>query len=139
MTSSFIFLLFLSLSELALLGLLLVFFQRLKRSETILNALQQNQESLLSKLHFNAELEQELVITFEKRQAELSKLDDQLEQRAEELRKLVKQAEQISHSPQFMREVIISGSRKGKSPQALALSTGLSVDEVELILEQAGH
>ncbi|GAB6176376.1 hypothetical protein JCM16814_12670 [Desulfobaculum senezii] len=139
MTSSFLLLLFLSLSEIVLLGLLLVFFMRLRRSESVLNSLQQNQESLLAKLHFNAELEQELVSSFEKRQAELSKLDDLLEKRSDELQKLVKQAEQISRSPQFLREVILSGHRKGKSAQALALSTGLSVDEVELILDQAGQ
>ncbi|NJB67054.1 uncharacterized protein HemX [Desulfobaculum xiamenense] len=131
-------LLIMSITEFLLLGLLLVFFLRLRRSESALNTLQQKQESILAKLHFNAELEQELVSTFAKRQSELSQLDNLLEERAKDLRKLVRQAEEISRSPQFLREVIISGRRKGKSPQALALTTGLSVDEVELILEQAG-
>lgn len=136
--TSFIVLLTLSIFELILLGLLFIFFLRLKRSESTLNALQKNQESLLRRLHMNAELEHELVSSFEDRQAELTKLDTELEERTEELQKLIDQAKTLSRSPQFLREVILSGHRQGKSAQALALSTGLSFDEVELILEQAG-
>jgi hypothetical protein len=35
-----------------------------------------------------------------------------------------------------LRQVIISGNRQGKSPKELAKTTGLSVDEVELIIDQ---
>lgn len=138
MSLPLIMLLAVSFFELLLLAVVLVFFIRLRRSESLLNTLQQRQEDLLKKLHFNTELEQELVLTFEKRQSELARLDEQLENRAQELEGLLKQAEQISRSPRFLREVILQGKRKGKSVQALSISTGLSVDEVELILEQAG-
>lgn len=137
MSSSLVLLFIVSLTELLLLVVVLVFFLRLRRSETLLNTLQEKQESLLRKLHFNAELEQELVSSFEQRQDVLSSLNERLESRAAELEKLLKQAEQVCRSPRFLRELIISGRRQGKSPQALAISTGLSVDEVELILEQA--
>lgn len=137
MSSSLILLFIVSLTELALLVVVLVFFLRLRRSEALLGALQNKQEELLRKLHFNAELEQELVSTFTERQEMLSRLDERLQDRAADLEKLLKQAEQVSRSPRFLREVVLSGHRQGKPAQALAMSTGLSVDEVELIIGQA--
>ncbi len=137
MSSPLTLLFIVSLSEIALLVVILVFFLRLRRSEAMLSNLQEKQELLLRKLHFNTELEQELVTSFEHRQTELSRLDQVLEMRANDLTKLIKQAEDISRSPHFLREVILTGARQGKSPQALALSTGLSVDEVQLILQQS--
>lgn len=131
-------LLVVSLTEIVLLAVVVGFFFRLRRSQAVLDTLQQRQETLLSKLHFNTELEQELVSSFAKRQAELADLEQQLSARADELRRLVEQAEKAARSPRLMREIIISGNREGKSSQALALATGLSVDEVELILEQSG-
>jgi len=137
MSSSLILLFIVSLTELMLLVVVLVFFLRLRRSEAILNTLQEKQATLLRKLHFNAELEQELVSTFEKRQEVLSILDERLQDRAADLEKLLKQAEQVSRSPRFLREVVLAGHRQGKPAQALAMSTGLSVDEIELIVGQA--
>jgi len=137
MSPSLLLLFLVSLTELALLVVVLVFFLRLRRSEALLGALQEKQELLLRKLHFNAELEQELVSTFAKRQEVLAGLDQRLQDRAAELEKLLRQAEQVSRSPRFLREVVLSGLRQGKSAQALALATGLSVDEVELIVGQA--
>lgn len=137
MSSSLILLFLVSLTELLVLVVVLVFFFRLRRSEALLNTLQEKQEALLKKLHFNAELEQELVTTFEQRQAVLQGLDQALEARAQELAKLLKQTESVCRSPQFLREVILSGRRQGRTIPDLATSTGLSVDEVELILEQA--
>ena len=125
-----------TLAEMALLGAVLFFFIRLKRSETLLTKLQANQEKLLLQLHQNAQLEQELVATFAQRQTELRTLDQRLEDRAETLRRLLEQAEGIVRSPQFLRELILNGRKKGLSPQKIALSAGLSVDEVELILAQ---
>jgi uncharacterized protein HemX len=125
-----------TLAEMALLGAVLFFFVRLKRSETLLTKLQSNQEKLLLQLHQNAQLEQELVATFAQRQSELRTLDQRLEDRAETLRRLLEQAEGIVRSPQFLRELILNGRKKGLSPQKIALSAGLSVDEVELILAQ---
>ena len=125
-----------TLAEMALLGAVLFFFVRLKRSETLLTKLQANQEKLLLQLHQNAQLEQELVATFSQRQTELRTLDQRLEDRAETLRRLMEQAEGIVRSPQFLRELILNGRKKGLSPQKIALSAGLSVDEVELILAQ---
>jgi hypothetical protein len=125
-----------TLAEMALLGAVLFFFVRLKRSENLLTKLQANQEKLLSHLHQNAELERELMATFTQRQMELRILDQRLEDRAETLRRLLEQAEGILRSPQFLREIILNGRKKGLSAQKIALSAGLSVDEVELILTQ---
>ncbi|MBZ2173375.1 hypothetical protein [Nitratidesulfovibrio sp. SRB-5] len=138
MTVSLWLIIFVSVVEVALLGVLLVFFLRLRRSEALLNRLQANQTQLLERLHQNAELEQELVATFAQRQEQLRHLDQRLEERAQALRRLLEQAEGISRSPQFLREVILNGHRKGRSLDQIARSTGLSVDEVELILAQAG-
>ncbi len=46
------------------------------------------------------------------------------------------QAEGICRSPQFLRELILNGRRKGLSSRQIARNAGLSVDEVELILAQ---
>ena len=128
--------LFLTVSELALLLLVVLFFSRLRRSEDLLSKLQKNQDSLLKKLDFNAKLEQELVGSFHRRQADLAELDQQLEERSKQLEKLVRKAEEITRSPEFLRQIILNGTRRGQSPQALAKATGLSLDEVQLILAQ---
>ena len=127
---------FLTVCELTLLLLVVLFFSRLRRSEDLLAKLQKNQDALLNKLDFNAKLEQELVGSFTRRQAELAELDQKLEQRRAELEKLVKKAQEFSRSPDFLRQIIVNGSRRGQSPLALAKATGLSLDEVELILAQ---
>ncbi len=127
----------LSCAEIALFVMLLRFLNRLRRSEDLLTRLQDGQQSLLDKLRTNAELERELMHSFIARQAELQLLNQKLEDRAKELSQLVEQAESISRSPQFLRELIIAGTKKGRLPQQLAKSTGLSLDEVELILAQA--
>jgi uncharacterized protein HemX len=130
--------LFLTVSELALLLLVVLFFSRLRRSEDLLSKLQKNQDALLKKLDFNAKLEQELMGSFQRRQAELSILDQKLEERSTQLEKLVRKAEEITRSPEFLRQIILNGTRRGQSPQALAKATGLSLDEVQLILAQKG-
>ncbi|MHC1789266.1 hypothetical protein [Solidesulfovibrio sp.] len=129
---------FLTVSELALLLLVVLFFSRLRRSEDLLSKLQKNQDALLRKLDFNARLEQELVGSFQRRQAELAILDQKLEERSTHLEKLVRKAEEITRSPDFLRQIIVNGTRRGQSPQALAKATGLSLDEVQLILAQKG-
>lgn len=126
-----------SLLELVILGGVLFFYLRLRRSEALLNALQGNQDSLLARIEMNARLEREIVATFAQRQAELHNLDEKLEERAQELRRLLEQAEGIRRSPQFLREIILNGRRKGLSPRQIARNAGLSVDEVELILAQS--
>ncbi|MFV0422551.1 hypothetical protein [Oleidesulfovibrio sp.] len=138
MQLSLLALILVTVAELMLLVLLLIFFFRLRRSENVLSQLQANHEKLLARLHFNAELEQELVESFSQRQEELRQLDMRLEKRADDLRKLVEQAEGISRSPHFLREIIMNGHRKGRSVEQLARSTRLSTDEVELILGNAG-
>ncbi len=127
----------LSLTEILLFFMILRFFSRLRKSEDLLTRLRDGQTSLLDKLRTNAELEHELMDSFSARQRELSALNAKLEERAQELRGLVEQAENISRSPQFLRELIIAGKKKGRSPLQLAKATGLSLDEVELILAQA--
>ena len=91
----------------------------------------------MDKLRTNAELERELMQSFSVRQAGLQSLNASLEERAAELNALLEQARAMSRSPQFLREVIISGKRKGRTCAQLAKATGLSLDEVELILAQA--
>lgn len=130
-------LIIISLAEIALFVLLLRFFNRLRKSEQMLLGLSEDQQALMNKLQTNAELEKELVQTFAVRQAGLQQLNLQLEERSAELRGLLEQAQAMSRSPQFLRELIISGSRKGRTPEQLAKATGLSLDEVELILAQA--
>ena len=129
-------LLALTVTELALLFVVIVFYLRLRKSEALIARMQTKQEEFLNKLRANAQLEQELVDSFERRQDELSRLDGQLTERVVVLNKLLKQADEYARSPQFLRQVIISGNRQGKSPKELAKTTGLSVDEVELIIDQ---
>jgi hypothetical protein len=123
-------------SELALLFLVVFFFARLRKSEELLTALRESQSGLLAKLDQNARLEQEMVESFEDRQVALARLDAKLESRREELEKLLKQASEFTRSPDFLRQLILTGHRKGQSTKALAKATGLSQDEVELILEE---
>ncbi|OGR35152.1 MAG: hypothetical protein A2051_11665 [Desulfovibrionales bacterium GWA2_65_9] len=129
-------LLALTVTELALLFVVIIFYLRLRKSEALIARMQTKQEEFLNKLRANAQLEQELVDSFERRQDELSRLDGQLTERVVVLNKLLKQADEYARSPQFLRQVIISGNRQGKSPKELAKTTGLSVDEVELIIDQ---
>lgn len=139
MPDNVFFLLFIgacTLLELLVLGGALVFYLRLRRSESLLNTLQDNQQSLLARIEMNARLEREIVATFAQRQAELRELDEKLSERVAELRRLLEQAEGISRSPQFLREIILNGRRKGLSSRQIARNAGLSVDEVELILAQ---
>ena len=128
-----------SLAELVLLGAIFFFFLRLRRSENLMHSLQANQEHIVERLQRNAELERELVATFAQRQAELRNLDQRLEERAAELRRLLGQAEGIVRSPQFLRELILNQRNKGMSAKQIARNAGLTVDEVELILTQAGE
>ena len=76
---------FLTVCELALLLLVVLFFSRLRRSEDLLAKLQKNQDALLSKLDFNAKLEQELVGCCTRRQTALAELDRKLGLRPDEL------------------------------------------------------
>ena len=128
-----------SLFELVLFFLLLSFFRRLRKSEELLLKLQAGQTSLLANLEQNAQLEKDLISSFVERQRELKYLDVQLEERAATLTRLLNQAEAVSRSPQFLRELILSGVRQGKTPLELAKGTGLSPDEVKLIISQAGQ
>lgn len=125
-----------TLLELLVLGGVLCFYVRLRRSESLLSTLQDNQQSLLARIEMNARLEREIVATFAQRQAELRELDEKLSERVTELRRLLEQAEGISRSPQFLREIILNGRRKGLSSRQIARNAGLSIDEVELILAQ---
>ncbi len=125
--------------EVFLLVAVLFFFLRLRRSEDLVQQLQTNQEILLARLQHNAELERELVATFAQRQAELRALDQRMEERADELRRLVSQAEGITRSPQFLRELILNQHGRGASAKQIAKNAGLTVDEVELILAQASE
>lgn len=126
-----------SLLEVILLAGVIVFFLRLRRSEQILAKLQQNQNEFIKKIDKSADLEKQLLDNFIGRQSELVHLETQLAEREKQLRLLLQQAESVAQSPAFLRQIILTGHRKGKSPDNLAHATGLSVEEVELILEQA--
>lgn len=123
-------------SELVLLLLVVGFFARLRRSEDMLSALQNNQAELMGKLQKSAAVEQELLDSFEERQRELVRLEDKLAMRERELSKLLRQAEDVSRSPDFLRQVVAAGLKKGQSAREMAKATGLSQDEVELIIAQ---
>lgn len=126
-----------SLVEILVLLAIFIFFSRLKRSEKLLDTLQASQEQLLQKLHFNAELEQDLMDSFARRQKELQALDRMLEDRAQALHKLLEQAEAVTRSPMVLRESILSGYKAGKSIGELSMQSGLSRDEIRLILGMA--
>jgi cell shape-determining protein MreC len=126
-----------TVSEVILLIIVILFFLRLKKSETLLSGLQANQEGFIKRLQFNTQLENELVATFEQRQQELVSLNRELENKSVKLKKLVDLASEYCKSPQFMREIILKGNNAGKSAIQLAKSTGLSLEEVELIIDQS--
>ena len=125
-----------TLAECVLIVLVLLFFGRLKRSEALIFRLQSNQEQMLERMYRNAALEQELVASFAQRQEQLQTLNQKLEDRATTLQRLLEQAEGITRSPHFLREIILNGHRKGLSPAQIAQRTGLAEDEVELILNR---
>jgi septal ring factor EnvC (AmiA/AmiB activator) len=123
-------------SELLLLILVVGFFARLRRSEDMLQALQNNQAELMGKLQKSAQLEQELLESFEDRQRALMRLEERLVAREKDLSKLLQQAEEVSRSPDFLRQVVLGGLKKGQTARELAKATGISLDEVELIISQ---
>lgn len=166
----------LTFTELLLLVAVLVFFRRLKRSEALLEQLQQKQEQFVAKLAFSAELEQELVASFEQRQQELLELEKRLSQRRDELERLLASSGQapltqkrqssqpkrqqspppaqrhktvrepktrreepvlLEDSQPTARQIVLGGHKRGLSPRTLAQASGLTLDEVELILLDA--
>lgn len=126
-----------SATEMILLVLVFIFFYRLRKSESLLSQMQKNQKNFIERLDFNAQMEKELVSTFEQRQKELINLEAKMTQRIEELNKLIQQAEKYTRSPQFMKNIIVTGHQNGRSIDDLVKATGLSRDEVELIID--GH
>jgi septal ring factor EnvC (AmiA/AmiB activator) len=135
---SALLLLALTATELLLLFVVIAFYLRLRRSEALIARMQAKQEEFLVKLRANAQIEQELVDSFSRRQDELARLDSQLTERVVMLNKLLKQADEYTKSPQFLRQVVITGHRQGKNAKELARATGISEDEVELIIDQSG-
>ncbi len=129
-------LIFSSIIEVLLIIIILFLFFKLKRSESLLSTLQEKQRLILDKLRFNAELEKKLIDSFEARQKELIFLDRKLQEKVNELRGLVKCAEDMINSPQLLKEAIIKGYRNGESVEELCKKTGLSREEVELIIDQ---
>lgn len=125
-----------SFLELILLVVVIVMFLRLKKSEALMIKLKQSQKDLMDKLSFNAQLEKEIVKSFEERQRELSILDSKLQAKIEEAKKILGELQKMSSSPKFLKEIIIKGYRKGESLQSLSNRTGLSIEEIEWILEQ---
>ena len=131
-------LLALTAAELLLLLVVIAFYLRLRKSEALIARMQTKQEEFLVKLRANAQLEQDLVDNFGQRQEELTRLDNEISERVIVLNKLLKQADEYARSPQFLRQIIITGHRQGKSIKELAKATGVAADEVELIIDQSG-
>ncbi|MFW6324402.1 MAG: hypothetical protein ACOC0U_04990 [Desulfovibrionales bacterium] len=125
-----------TLLEVLLLGTVVWFFRRLRRSEGLLVTLQEKHQDFLEKINLNARLEKEMISSFEQRQEELLGLAKELDDRERELRSLLKQADELNRSPHFLRQMVLAGHRRGQSVQALSRATGLSPDEIELILDQ---
>ncbi len=126
----------LTFAELIIIFLVLLFFRRLKRSEEALEHLQRNQEEFMDRLHRNVQLEQEMVTTFIQRQEQLERLNIAMEERIYHLKNLIKQAEEISHSPYLLREIILSSKKKGLSLDMIAKKTNMAKDEIEIILKK---
>ncbi len=126
----------LSFLELILLMAFFIIFSRLKKSEALMLKLKQCQKDLMDKLAFNAQLEKELIRSFEERQRELSILDSKLQIKIEEAKRLLSQLEKMTSSPKLLKEIIIKGYKKGESIVSLSNRTGLSIEEIEWILEQ---
>lgn len=129
-------LIFFSVTEIALLITVIFFFLRLRKSEELVTKLQVKQEEFVKKLQFNTQLENEMMNTFAERQEELAQLDMLLDRKSKKLKKILSQAEEFSRSPQFLRQIILTGHREGKPVSRLAKATGLSIEEVELIIDQ---
>ena len=138
MQISALMLLALTVTELALLFVVIAFYLRLRKSEALIARMQTKQEEFLVKLRANAQLEQDLVDNFGQRQEELTRLDSEIGERVIALNKLLKQADEYARSPQFLRQIVITGHRQGKSIKELAKATGIAADEVELIIDQSG-
>ncbi len=126
----------LTLAEFIIIFLVLLFFKRLRRSEQALEHLQSNQEEFMDRLLRNVQLEQEMVTTFIQRQEQLERLNIAMEERIYYLKNLIKQAEDISHSPYLMREIIMNSKKKGLPLDMIAKKTGMAKDEIEIILKK---
>ena len=122
--------------EVILLTTIIFIFYKLKRSEDFMLRLKQSQKELLDKLTFNEQIEKELVKSFEERQRQLALLDSKLEKKLREAREVLKQLEEASNSPKVLKDIIIKGYKKGEGLESLARRTGLSIEEIEWILEQ---
>jgi low affinity Fe/Cu permease len=125
-----------SVVEIVLLVIIIIIFQRLRRSEDLIFRLRQSQKELLDKLTFNAQIEKEIIKSFEERQRELTILDAKLSKKVQEIDHLIKQIKEFSSSPKVLKEIILKGYKRGESVESLSKRTGLSLEEVEWIIEQ---
>ncbi|NCC25083.1 MAG: hypothetical protein EOM25_07770 [Deltaproteobacteria bacterium] len=126
-----------SIGEVFLLILIVAFYRRLGAYRSLITELQTKQQTFVERLEKSSLLERQMMATFEDRQQELSSLDIRLTERARELKGLLEMAQGFSRSPAFLRQTILAGHKRGRSLQELARATGLSREEVELILDQS--
>jgi uncharacterized protein HemX len=136
MTTFTITLILLSITEIAILGVVVFFFTKLRKSEEALSRMQARNDEMLTKLRFSTQLENELVQSFENRLEQLSALEQAMQHREAELRELLQKAEKMTKSPAFLHAAVLTGYRDGKTKRQLAQESGLSVEEIELILER---
>lgn len=125
-----------TVAEFVLIILVLLFFKRLRKSEEALENLQSNQDEFMDRMIRNSMLEQEMVATFIQRQEHLESLNIAMEERINMLKKIIRQAEEISNSPYLLREVIMNCRKKGLDIDMITQKTGLARDEIELILRK---
>jgi len=123
--------------EVCLLFLVLFFFLRLKKSEKYISTLQKKQEEFIQKLSFSSELEKKMLETFTSRQKELTALNEELARKVSQLKQLISKAEKFTNSPLFVKQLILLGYKSGETPESLAKTFNLTVEEVELIIEHA--
>ena len=125
-----------SILELILLIAVITILIKLKKSDILMIKLKNSQKELVEKLTFNTQLEKELIKSFEERQRELSILGSKLESKIEEARKILLELQEASSSPKLLKEIILKGYKRGETIESLSKRTGLSIEEVEWIIEQ---
>ncbi|MDE7469404.1 MAG: hypothetical protein K2M30_03855 [Desulfovibrionaceae bacterium] len=133
MTWFIVSLVFFSCVEIALFFALVLFYKKVKTSENLVANLYKNQHTFLQMLNENSSFEQEFEKSFAQHIEHLRALDRETRKRIERLESLLSHADTFIQSPAVLRETILQGLRQGISKERLAHTTGISIQEVEII------
>ena len=133
MTWFIVSLVFFSCVEIALFLALVLFYKKVKTSENLVANLYKNQHTFLQMLNENSSFEQEFEKSFAQHIEHLRALDRETRKRIERLENLLSHADTVIQSPAVLRETILQGLRQGISKERLAHTTGISIQEVEII------